>query len=155
MDYLSEASTWQRITKKLILYCIPLLLIYALFIFISNEMVFHNHHFPSVQVFFKSRSFRFFFRELEVYTFGYLGFRFLKKHLSENWSKLFLLILIICDVLVSSVGFYRYSVADSHYLDIIYNQILVFIASPFYFMIFSIFALYLKPSNLIENRNEE
>lgn len=117
-------------------------------------MVFHNHHFPSVQMFFKSRSFRFFFRELEIYTFGYLGYRFLKQHLNVSWSKLFILGLIIGDVLVSSIGLYRYFVADSHYLDVVYNQILVLIASPFYFMIFSIFTLYLKPSNLIENKNE-
>lgn len=153
MDHLSEATSWQGLTKKLILFCLPLLLIYAVFTFISNEMVYHNHHFPSVQLFFKSRSFRFFYREFEIYTFGYLGYRFFKRNINEHWSKLFILVLLIGDVFVSSIGAYRYFVSDSLQLDMLYNQVLVFFASPFYFMIFSIFTLYLKPGNMIGNEN--
>lgn len=154
MDHLPQTASWQEITKKVFLFCIPLLLIYSLFTFISNEMVYHNHHFPSVQLFCKSRSFRFIFREFEIYTFGFLGYRFLKKNLSTHWSRLFVLILLCGDVFISSIGAYRYFIGDSERLDIIYNQVLVFFASPFYFMLFSIFALYLKPSSLIENDSE-
>ena len=154
MDHLSQTASWQEITKKTFLYCIPLLIIYSIFTFISNEMVYHNHHFPSVQVFCKSRSFRFIYRELEIYTFGYLGYRFLKNNLQQQWYKLYVLVLICGDVFISSVGACRYFIGDSVRLDIMYNQVLVFFASPFYFMIFSIFALYLKPSTSIENASE-
>ncbi len=150
MDHLSETASWQEITKKIVLYCFPLLFIYAIFTFISNEMVYHNHHFPSIQLFCKSRSFRFIYREFEIYTFGYLGYRFLKNNTSVQWSKLFVLVLVFGDLFISSIGAYRYFVGDSPALDILYNQILVFFASPFYFMLFSIFVLYLRPGKAID-----
>lgn len=153
MGDLSKTSTWGNITRKVILYSIPLFLVYFIFTFISNQMVFHNHNFPSVQLFCKSRSFRFIYRELEVYTFAYLGYRFIHKNLEFSWSKLFIYGVFALDILISCIGAYRYFIKDSAFLDVLYNQLLVFIASPFYFLIFTIFAIYLRPS--MEKQNND
>ncbi len=155
MGHISKASSWGSITKKIIIYTLPLFLVYFVYMFISNQMVYHNHNFPSVQHFCKSRSFRFLFRELEVYTFAYFGYKFIVKHLSDSWSKLFLIVLFLIDIIVSSIGAVRYFIGDSQVLDMYYNQILVFIASPFYFLIFTIFAIYLRPGiDLRSNENQ-
>jgi hypothetical protein len=155
MGHLFKASAWGDITKKVIIYSIPLFIVYFIYMFISNQMVFHNHNYPSIQLFCRSRSFRFFFRELEVYTFAYLGYRFVKKHLEISWSKLFLLGVFSLDFFVSCIGAYRYFVKDSGFLDILYNQLLVFIASPFYFLIFAIFAIYLRPGINLDSNDQK
>ncbi len=155
MGLLSETTPWGSITKKVIVYTIPLFLLYIVFIFISNQMVFHNHNYPSVQLFCKSRSFRFFFRELEVYTFAFFGYKFIVRHLNNSWSKLFLIVLFLIDIIVSSIGAVRYFIGDSPVLDVYYNQILVFIASPFYFLIFTIFAIYLRPGIVLRNNENQ
>lgn len=155
MGLLSETTPWGSITKKVIVYTIPLFLIYIVFIFISNQMVFHNHNYPSVQLFCKSRSFRFFFREIEVYTFAFLGYLFIKRNIGISWSKLFLITVFLIDFVVSCIGAFRYFIKDSETADLIYNQILVFIASPFYFLIFTIFAIYLRPGIVLRNNENQ
>ena len=153
MGDLFKTSSWGIITRKVIAYSIPLFVVYFVYTFISNQMVFHNHNFPSIQLFCKSRSFRFFFREIEVYTFAYLGFLFIRNNIDATWSKLFLATVFIIDIVVSCIGAFRYFVQDSATLDLVYNQLLVFIASPFYFLIFTIFAIYLRPS--MEKQNND
>ena len=155
MDHLSKTSSWGKITRKVILYSLPLFLVYFVYMFISNQMVFHNHNYPSIQSFCKSRSFRFVFREIEVYTFAYFGYLFIRKNLCDSWSKLYIVILFALDIMVTCIGSIRYFIGDSPALDVLYNQLLVFIASPFYFLIFTIFAIYLQPGiELRKNENQ-
>ena len=155
MGDISTTSSGGSITKKVILYSIPLFLVYFVYTFISNQMVFHNHNYPSIQLFCKSRSFRFLYRELEVYTFAYLGYKFIQKNLNVTWSKLFLVTIFVFDIAVSCIGAFRYFVKDSGHLDVLYNQLLVFIASPFYFLIFTIFAIYLRPGMGMQNNDQK
>lgn len=144
MDNLSKAFTWPKTTKRIAIYCILLLGLNFVFEFISNEMVFQHNRYQNLQFLFENKVFRFFYRELIVYTFGYLGFRFFSKNGPKYLGKLFIYFLLLLDFCLGLIGFSHFLFNDVVVFDEIYNYLVTFIASPFYFMAFVIFAIYLN-----------
>jgi hypothetical protein len=144
MDNLSKAFTWQKTTKRIAIYCVLLLGLNFVFEFISNEMVFQHNKYQNLQFLFDNKIFRFFYRELIVYTFGYLGFRFFYKTGSKYLAKLFIYFLFLFDFCLGLIGLSHYFFPHNVIFDDIYNYLVTFIASPFYFMAFVIFAVYLN-----------
>jgi hypothetical protein len=144
MDNLSKAIEWQKNTKRIIVYSFVLLVLNFVFQFISNEIVFQNKNYQSLQFLFANKVFRFFYREIIVYTFGYLGFRFISKNVSKFWAKLFIYFLLLFDFCLGLIGVSHFVFNENILLENIYNYLVIFIASPFYFMAFVIFAVYLN-----------
>lgn len=150
MDNVSEAITWQKNTRKIAIFCILLLVLNFVFDFISNEMVFQNKNYKDLQFLFANKVFRFFYRELTVYTFGFLGYIYISKNVSKQWAKLFIYFLLLLDLSLGIIGVFHFLYPKNIPLDFAYNYLVTFIASPFYFMAFVIFAVYLR-----NNQNDQ
>lgn len=149
MDNVSKAITWQKNTRKIAIFCFLLLVLNFIFDFISNEMVFQNKNYQSLQFLFSNKVFRFFFRELNVYTFGFLGYRFISQIVSKKWANIFIYFLLLLDFILGIIGIFHFLFLDNPVLDISYNYLVTFIASPFYFMAFIIFVVYLNNTDSV------
>ena len=146
MDSLSQTNSWKKDTSRIVRYCIVLLLLHVFFQFFSNEMKYQAEKYVDFKILFSSRLFRFSYRELIVYTFGFLGYRFIFKAISALWAKVFIYVLFSLDFILCSMGIIHYMIPENIFFDLAYNYLLNFVASPFYFMVFIIFVVYLKPA---------
>ena len=146
MDSVSQTNSWKKDTNRIVRYCIVLLLLHVFFQFFSNEMMHQADKYSNFKVLFSSRIFRFFYRELIVYTFGFLGYRFIFKAISALWAKVFIYVLFGLDFILCSIGIIHYLIPKNVFYDYTYNYVMNFVASPFYFMVFIIFVVYLKPA---------
>jgi hypothetical protein len=144
MDSVSKAFTWQKNTRKIAIFCFFLLALNFIFSFISNEIVFQNKNYEHLQFLFSNKVFRFFYREINVYTFGFLGYRFINQNITKKWANIFIYFLVLLDFALGIIGVFHFLFIKNVVLDISYNYLLTFIASPFYFMVFIIFVVYLS-----------
>lgn len=150
MDRVSKAITWQKNTRKIAIFCFFLLVLNFIFDFISNEMVFQNKNYQNLQFLFSNKVFRFFYRELNVYTFGFLGYRYIHRNVSKKWANIFIYFLLLLDFILGIIGVFHFLFLENVTLDIAYNYLVTFIASPFYFMAFIIFVVYLNNNESVQ-----
>ncbi len=139
MDYL---FTGEQIRRKVIRFGLWVLIMWILYVM---------YHFFSEYVreqkeesdFWNTNAVRFALREIVVYTFGFMGYFFLKREtLHPNFRLQFWLLLAFFDLICLSIGLYRQFVGEHTVLHDMYNRIIEIIASPVYVIVFVAYALY-------------
>ena len=139
----------KHITRKIIWYSLPLWGLYLVYMYLNNVILTQEHRRETLNLVKSNVYLRFLLREVFIYTFAFSGYLFLKKHVAKSYVILFFMVLVILDVFMTSIGTIRvFLVNDSVLLGSMYGYILAFICSPIYFMLFSLFAIYLDKRDL-------
>ncbi len=139
MDYL---FTGKQIRSKVIRFAFWVLLMWLVYL----GYHFFNEYILTIRDksnFWSHNAARFCLREVVVYTFGFMGYSYLKREkLHPNFSKQFWILLAFFDLLCLGIGLFREFVMELGVLHDVYNRMIELIASPVYAICFVIYALY-------------
>jgi hypothetical protein len=139
MDFL---FTREQIRGKIIRFALWVLAMWILYVgyHFFSEDIRENRAPDSI---WNSNVARFILRELVVYTFGFMGYFYLKREkFHPNYALQFWILLAVFDLFCLLIGLYRQFIAEVEFLHDIYNRIIEVIASPIYVICFGIYALY-------------
>jgi len=142
--------TRQQIRGKIIRFAILVGIMWLLYVryYFFNESI---QHIGDTNSIWKHNGIRFLLRELVVYTFGLMGYFYIKyEKLDPIFRLQFWLILALIDILCLSIGLFRQFVFEVELLHDIYNHIIGFLASPVYVICFGIYSLYFSYSDKID-----
>lgn len=139
MDYL---FTRKQIRGKVIRFTLWVLLMWLIYV---GYRLFSDYYvtISDKSNFWNSSGSRFALREVMVYSFGFMGYSYLKREkLHPNFSKQFWILLAFFDFLCIGIGLFRVFVFEITILQNTYNRMLGVIGSPLYSICIGIYALY-------------
>ena len=142
---MASVFTREEIRKKIIRFIPWLLIIWVIYVgysIFSKYMINDFNRNPETSVF-RFSFLRFMIRELVVYSFAFLTYLFLKR---EGFDRSFyiqmLVALALLDIVCLLLGVLRGVFGDIEQLYLLYNYLIVIIASPIYVICFVIYSMY-------------
>lgn len=146
MGILSERHTQKSRAIRLVLFCFPMWVIYVGYHFFNKYVLMHNQPDSSWLHIFDSSAVRFAIREVMTYTMGFIGYYFVKRNTHSSFHVQFWVLLALLDVFCITVGLIRVSVINFKILHDFYNNVILIISTPLYFVFYSVYAIYFDPN---------
>ena len=142
---MAAVFTREEIRKKIIRFIPWLLLIWLIYVgysMFSRHMINDFNRNPNTSIF-RFSFLRFMIRELVVYSFAFLTYLYLKRQgFDRSYYIQMLVALALLDVVCLLLGVLRGVFGDIEQLYLLYNYLIVIIASPIYVICFVIYSMY-------------